>query len=266
MSDANYCVIRYMPDPGRGENLNIGILLWEPESAEFRLGFDQKAIERIVKWNPHLERESLRYIEPMLNERLSSAVAPATTRINELIEHEGGFPLNFTEPRFTTISDDEDGMDATLARLLGRVVSPRQRYAPRSTSPIDQLEKLLRPLLKARRVSRDYAFTDTGTGVKRSADFFANSGANVALDVMKLALKDAGQIRQRADAEAFKVSDVLKGTDSVNRYLVFCELRPEREYRQTNADVHTIIEGQGATVLTDMADAAGVLEDAARSV
>lgn len=265
MSEATYCVVRYMPDPGRGENLNIGILLWEVDSAEYRLGFDQKAIDRIVSWNPHLERESLRYIEPMLNERLGSAIAPATARINAMIDHEGGFPLNFTEPRFTTVADDEDGLDATLERLLQRVVKPRQRRAPQDR-PADQMARMISPLLKANKVSRNYAFGDTRTGVMRSADFFANSGANVALDIVKLALQRRNQIRERADAEAFKVSDVLGGDAPVNQYFVLCQLRPEPEYREANEEVHTIIEGQGATVLTDMNDAAGVLEDAAKSV
>jgi hypothetical protein len=265
MSEANYCVIRYMPDPGRGENLNIGILLWERESAEYRLGFDQKAIERVVKWNPHVDRDSLRYIEPMLNQRLGSAVAPATARIDEVVEHGGGFPLNFTEPRFTTVTEDEDGLDATLARLLSRVVTPRQRYAPHATSPVDQIEKMLRPLLKARKVSRDHVFAETKTGFPRSADFFANSGANVALDVVKLAYKEADRTRLRADAEAFKVSDVLGGAASVKKYVVLGQFRSDREFRRTNDEVRTIIEGQGAAVLTDMAEAAGVLEDAART-
>lgn len=126
MSEARYSVIRYMPDPGRGENLNIGILLWEEDSAEYRLSFEQKAIERVVKENPHLERDSLRYIEPMLNERLSSAVVPVTSRIKGILDHRSGFPLNFTEPRFTTVLEDENGLDDTLNRLLKRVVRPRE--------------------------------------------------------------------------------------------------------------------------------------------
>lgn len=265
MSEANYCVIRYMPDPGRGENLNIGILLWEQESAEYRLAFDQKAIERVVKWNPHLERDSLRFIEPMLNERLSSAVTPATARIGEVIEGEGGFPLNFTKPRFTTVTEDENGLDATLERLLSRVVTPRRRYAPHTASAVDQMEKMLRPLLKARKVSKDFVFAETKTGFPRSTDFFANSGANVALDVVKLAYKEADRTRQRADAEAFKVSDVLGGDAPVRKYVVLGQFRTDREFRRTNDEVRTIIEGQGAAVLTDIAEAAGVLEDAART-
>jgi DUF3037 family protein len=262
MSEAHYSVIRYMPDPGRGENLNIGILLWEEDSAEYRLSFDQKAIDRVVKENPHLERDSLLYIEPMLHERLASAVAPATARIKAILDHQG-FPLNFTEPRFTTVLEDDDGLDDTLDRLVKRVVRPRRRYSP-SKRPVEEMERKVKPLIQSRKVSRDYVLPGTKTGVRRSADFFANSGANVALDVVKLALKEADRIRERADAEAFKVADVLNGDTDVNKYFVYCQLHSAKEFADTNDDVRTIIEGQGARVLTDMDEAAEVLENAAR--
>lgn len=48
MTDAQYSVIRYIPDPGRGERLNIGILLWEDQSGEYRLELDEKAVEREI--------------------------------------------------------------------------------------------------------------------------------------------------------------------------------------------------------------------------
>jgi hypothetical protein len=263
MTDARYSVIRYMPDPGRGENLNIGILLWEEESAEFRLRFDQKAIDRVVKENPHLERDSLLYIEPMLHERLSSAVAPVTARIKGLFEHQG-FPLNFTDPRFTTILEDDDGLDDTITRLVDRVVHPRRRWGKTTQRPIEQMERRIKPLLDSQKVSRDYILPATRTGVRRSADFFANSGANVALDVVKLALKEADRIRERADAEAFKIADVLNGSSGVNSYFVYCQVHTDQEFAGTNDDARTIIEGQGARVLTDMDEAAEVLENAAR--
>jgi hypothetical protein len=263
MSNARYSVIRYMPDPGRGENLNIGILLWDEDSAEYRLRFDQKAIERVVKENPHLERDSLLYIEPMLHERLSSAVTPVTARIKGLLEHQG-FPLNFTDPRFTTVLADDEGLDDTVTRLVDRVVHPRRRWGKSSLRPVEQMERRIKPLLETEKVSRDYVLPSTRTGVRRSADFFANSGANVALDVVKLALKESRRIRERADAEAFKVSDILNGSSDVNSYFVYCQLHSAKEFAETNEDARTILEGQGARVLTDMDEAAEVLENAAR--
>ena len=258
MSEARYSVIRYMPDPGRGENLNIGILLWEETSAEYRLRFDQRAIDRVVRENPHLERDSLLYIEPMLSEQLSSAVAPATGRIKIILDEQGGFPLNLSEPRFTSVDEDEEGMDTTVERLIKRVVRPRRRFAP-AQRPIDEMARRLKPLLDDQAISRDYVFGGTKTGVHRSADFFANSGANVALDVVRLALKKADEIRLRADAEANKVFDVLEGESPVRDYVVYCQLNSAREFAGINQDARAIIEDRGARVLTDLGDAGGVI-------
>ena len=91
MSEAHYSVIRYIPDPSRGERLNIGILLWE-DSADYRLELDQKAIERVIRENPRLERDSLLYIEPMLSEQLSSAITPVPARIKGILDRQSGSP------------------------------------------------------------------------------------------------------------------------------------------------------------------------------
>ena len=262
MSQARYSVIRFMPDAGRGESLNIGILLWEAESAEHRLSLDQEAVERVIRENPHLEKDSLLYIEPMLNEQLASAVAPATTRIKKLIEGQHDFPLEITEPRFTTLPPDDENLDTTLERLVKRIVRPRRRrsHMPR---PIDLLESRLKPLLQSNRVSKRHFFDASKSGVQRRADFFANSGANVALDVLPLAITKADEIRKRADAEAFKVYDVLGGSSSVNEYLVYCQLGNDEQLAEIYGDARTVIEGQGARVMTDLDEAATALSNAA---
>lgn len=267
MSEGQYSVIRYMPDPGRGERLNIGILLWEEKSGDYRLSLDEKAIERVIRENPRLERDSLLYIEPMLSEQLSSAVAPVNARIKTILGGQKGFPLEFSEPLFTAIAPDhpeiEHGIDATLDKLVKRIVHPKRRGHSGHPSPKEQMASLLKPLIRANAVSRGYAFSATKTGVNRHVDFFANSGANVALDVLQLAVTKADEIRERADAEAYKVYDVLGGEADVNNYLVYCQFAEDRQLEGVYGDARTVIEAQGAEVLSDPQEAAEALSNAA---
>jgi Protein of unknown function (DUF3037) len=260
MSDAQYSVLRYIPDPGRGERLNIGILLWEDQSGEYRLELDEKAIDRVIRENPRLERDSLLYIEPMLTEQLSSAMAPIPTRIKGLLDGQKGFPLDISEARFTTISEDEDGLDETLERLVKRVVRPKRRgYVHKS--PAIEMSDRLKPLIRNQRVSRAYPVR-AKSGVERKIDFFANSGSNVALDVLQLAITKADEIRERADAKGMKVIDLLDGS-SVKDYLVYCHFADDRQLEDVYGEARTVIEAQGARVIDNADDAAEALENAA---
>ena len=249
MSEARYAVIRYVPDPGRGESLNIGILLWEEESAEYRLRVDQEAIERVIRENPRLERDSLLYVEPMLREQLSSAVVPATSRIKGILKDMGGFPLDLSESRFTTIAADESGLDETLDRLVERIVHPKRR-AGGGPNPHKVMERRLTRFIQNDTVARNHFFGQTKSGVRRAADFFANSGANVALDVVRLALQNADNIKLRADAEAFKIYDVLEADSGVNSYVVYCDFSTAQEVQETNDVARRVMEAQGAQVVS----------------
>ena len=261
MSDARYAVIRYVPDPGRGESLNIGILLWEERSAEYRLRVDQEAIARVIRENPKLERDSLLYVEPMLREQLSSAVVPATSRIKGILEDIGGFPLDISESRFTTVGPDESGLDDTLNRLIDRVVHPKRRSGG-GPNPLQAMDRRLAPLIRTDKVARNHFFAQTKSGVPRAADFFANSGANIALDVVRLALQKADNIKMRADAEALKVLDVLGAESQVNDYLVYCDFSEAEEFQETNDVARRVIAAQGARVISDPQEAVEVISDA----
>lgn len=261
MSDARYAVIRYVPDPGRGESLNIGILLWEEESADYRLRVDQEAIERVIRENPRLERDSLLYVEPMLQERLSSAVVPATSRIKSVLENIGGFPLDISEARFTTIGPDDAGLDITLDRLIDRIVHPKRRSGG-GPNPLKAMDRRLTPWIRKDQVARNHFFAQTKSGVPRAADFFANSGANVALDVVRLALQKADNIKLRADAEAFKVLDVLEAESQVNDYIVYCDFSEAEEFQETNDIARQVIAAQGAHVVSDPQEAVELISNA----
>src|SRR4051812_20292711 len=174
MSEASYSVIRYVPDPGRGERLNVGILLWDED--DFRVELDEKAVRRVVNQNPHLDSDALLYIRPMFTQRLSSAHVPIPTTVKRLLDGQRGFPIDLSEPRFTNV-DDEGGFDATVEWLTSRIVHPRSGGGGGGVTPTEIMERRLKPLLAREAVSRNHFFGRSKTGVRRKADFFANSGA-----------------------------------------------------------------------------------------
>jgi Protein of unknown function (DUF3037) len=255
MSEAQYSVIRYIPDPGRGERLNVGILVWGDDA--YRLRLDDRAIERVVRENPLLERDALLYVAPMLTDALEATGGPASAAVEELLAAQKGFPIDLSEPRLTAVADGSgEALEATLQALTERVVRPRRR-AGGGSSPIDQVERKLAPLVKQGAVSRNHFFAATRTGVTRTVDFFANANVNTALDVVQLELKRADEIRHRADAEAFKVFD-LKDRNDV-RFVVYCVFSDERGLRETNQNARQIIESIGAQVVTGLDEAANAI-------
>ena len=94
-------------------------------------------------------------------------------------------------------------------------------------------------------------------------DFYANSRANVALDVVNLALVRADEIRLRADAEAFKIWDLLADGD-LNEYLVYCEFPPDDKPEGLKQNATKIMESTGGRVTRDLDEAIEVLASAAR--
>lgn len=87
------------------------------------------------------------------------------------------------------------------------------------------------------------------SGIERSVDFFANHGSNIALDIVRLAVSQADEIRKRADADAFKIYDVLQGKD-VARFVAMCAFSSTDQLAKVNEDAKAIIESAGATVVT----------------
>lgn len=252
MDTAHYSVIRYMPDPGRGERLNIGVLLWVGERYQLRL--DDDAIDRVVRENPRLIRDSLLYVGPMIREALLSG-GQIPERAAELLARQRGFPVDLSEARFTDVASRE-GIDDALDALVERIVRPKRRGGGgRGYDPRKAMAKHLKPLLEQGRVERHHFFKSSGTGIGRAVDFFANSGANTALDVVKLALKEAKEIQSRADAEAFKVYDIRRENDI--RFVVYCDFSLDRSLGEANDSARKAIESTGAVVVSNPKEAAG---------
>lgn len=252
MSSANYAVVRYVGDPGRNEALNVGILLWSEMG--YRLRIDDEAVGRVIRDNPHLARDALMFLDASLALRLAEIQDAPERAIPSFLAAQGGFPVAFSESRFTTVADEGDGgLDETLDRLVTRIVRPKRRSAGFSVSPVGAVERGLSPLIKSHLIHRAHAFPASRTGVPRVADFFANSTANLALDALNLSLTRADEIRRRADAEAFKVSDVRDMNDI--RYVVYCSLSQDEKLFGTNEEAKRVLGSVGAEVVSEADEA-----------
>ena len=262
MTPAQYAVIQYIADPGRNEALNVGILLWSTQS--YRLRIDESAVARVVRENPLLERDALLYLEPTLRRQLLGAAPFSEERLRQSLEKQKGFPARLTEPRFTTLAGEEaDALDSTLDRLIDRIVRPRRRVGRSRPSPVEIFERRLRPLIRQGLVYPNYFFESSQTGIRRVVDFYANKGADVALDTLVLDIKRADSIRTRADAEAFKIEDIR--TVSPIEFIVYCDFSASDQLIEVNQNARRAIESTGAKVITDIDEAAQVLESVAKN-
>jgi hypothetical protein len=257
--DAAYSVIRYIADPARNEPLNVGILVWGAPG--YRLQIDTDALDRVIRDHPQLERDALLCLEDILSRDLAAAQQPGVGWLEELIHEHSGFPIQISDPRYTTIeADSEDALDATLARLAHRVVHPRRRFGASGVRPVDRIARELNAWIRSSVVTRDFVFANSRSGVPRSVDFFANSGRNVAVDALKLSLARGQEIKLRADAQAFKVEDIR--TENAIRYVVYCEFSNDHRLGDVNGHARKIIESAGAAILTEPTDVVTELESA----
>jgi hypothetical protein len=253
---ARYSLIRYVPDAARGEELNIGIVAWT--SHHIALDVDQQAIERVLRENPHLAKDALLGLRDRLCAELAaSAPDPAQATAAAWLSSQRGYPVVATEDRHTTVAEDNaQALAEAVDRLLARVVRPRRRHSG-SFNPGHALERSLQPLLRSHRVVRHHTFPTSRSGVARRVDYFANSSANVALDLVKLDVKSTDELLRRADAEAFKVEDIRESNDI--DVIVFCAISHDDAARDANANAEQIIGSVGARVVTSVEAAAGAL-------
>ncbi len=248
MSNANYSVIRYTADPVRNECLNIGILLWDKEGV--RVCVDDDAVARAIRYNPRLAKDALLYICPMLRRELQDK-AP-----QEVIECVRSPFLALTGPLFTELEVNEHGepsLDATLSDLLKEIVTPPKRGGSVGNDPTTHVAELLRSWLVTKKVQRNYVFHKSKSGLERKVTFFANSGSNVALDVLRLAVNTPKDIEIRGDAEARKIFDVLGG--EVNRFIVYCAVSNDPRVQAATEYAKTSITALGGEVITDATEA-----------
>lgn len=236
-----------MPDPARGERLNIGVLLWAPHHYVVRV--DDDALNRIVGEHPHLERESLYYVSSAIRERLAGD-GLVDERVNRVLSSQSGFPADLTEARYVAVTDlSPETLDEKVDNLIERVVRPVKRVGGGGGfDPRRHLMQRLKPLVKTGKVEEHWTFSTSGTGLRRAVDFYANSAVNTALDVLRLNVKRADDIRNRADAEAFKVYDIRRENDI--RYVVYCDLPLDRSLEKPADEAQKVLKSTGAAVVT----------------
>jgi ribosomal protein S12 methylthiotransferase accessory factor YcaO len=252
---ARYSLIRYVPDAARGEELNVGIVAWTER--HLALEVDQRAVERVLRENPHLAKDALLGLRDRLREELTASAPDPALAAATWLSSQRGYPVIATEDRHTTvIEDSSEALTEAVDRLLARIVRPRRRGGG-GFNPGHALERSLRPLLQSQRVVRDYTFSTSRSGVPRRVDYFANSGANIALDLVKLAVTRTDELLRRADAEAFKVEDI-RGSNDID-VVVFCAISSDDAVRDATANAEQIIGSVGARVVTSVEDAAGAL-------
>jgi hypothetical protein len=253
---ARYSLIRYIPDAARGEQLNIGILAWTEHNIVLEL--DDRAVERVIRENPHLAKDSLRGLrETLLAQATESSPRPQQSTTTWL-SAQRGYPVVATEDRHTTVAaDTPEALGEAVERLVKRVVRPRRRGGGAPFDAGQVLERELRPLLRSQRIVTDYTFENSRSGVARRVDYFANSDANVALDVVKLAVKSADEVMRRADAEAFKIEDIRHANhiDAV----VFCVVSTDDAVHDVTENAEQVIASVGARIVTNVDDAAAAM-------
>ena len=127
------------------------------ESGGYRLAIDDEAVARVVSENPRLERDALLYLLPMLERQLDSAVGNPDHDIPQFIQTQSGFPVVFSEARFTQLPQASgDALGTAISDLVNRVVHPRRRHSGGSASLVDLLDRHLRPLVRQNIVSANY--------------------------------------------------------------------------------------------------------------
>lgn len=259
MIPAHYSLIRYVPDSARGEQLNVGILAWTDQRMALEL--DERALDRVVRENPHLAKDALRDLHDRIQEELAEVGGPPPDMIASWLANQRGYPVVATESRYTTIdSGQDDALDQTVERLLARIVRPRRRHGGPHADAAHILDRALQPYVRSRKILRDHRFAASRSGISRSVDYFANSGANVALDFVKLALAKPDEILRRADAEAFKIEDIRASNDI--SVVVFCDVSTEEKVRDATADARRVISSVGAQLVTSVDGAADAMKQA----
>ncbi len=261
MIRAEYSVIRYNADPGRDEWLNIGIVLWDHQGFQVRIQGD--AINRVIRDNPHLERDALLHLESQIQAELEGHDSYDPDNLVEQLKEQPGFPVAFTEPRPTLLdTDTAQAFQKELDWLVGRIVQTKRRFGGSPQNVAMVMERKLGAYIARNVVQRHHPFATSRSGLRHTAEFYLNSSTNVAVDILGLAVQQAEIIRQRAWATAFKVNDVQTANDYI-RYYVVCQFSEQAQLAEVNRNARLAIESTGATILTDVDEAVHVIESKA---
>jgi hypothetical protein len=261
MRESAYSLIRYIGDTARNEPLNVGIVLWEPGAVRFRL--DDAALQRVITHNPHLDRKALDYLEEFLDQQIDRVEPDPDRFVQRCLEMFSDAPVVFGSPHMAMVGDEEDAVDRTMKRLLLRLVHPPRRVDAHGADETrgSYFRRRFRPLIERRIVRPDVTLLHTASNIAREVNFYANTGRNVAFDIVNLDLADFRAARERVDAQAGKIHDLLGG-DDVGQYLIYFDVG-RREHSEENRHLAiSVLSAAGANVVTENPDvAAAAMEE-----
>jgi hypothetical protein len=263
MSEAQYSIIRCVPDPARGELFNVGVIVWS--DTNFRVAVDQVAARRAARQCPGLARDAFRSLQQYLESRLGRIATFGPDRMRDFIDNQAGLPFALGEPLNTRLDRNQnDPVADVLQKLMDRLVSPQASLddALPAMQEIPPLEARLAPLLRNGRIQKDYEIRGGRSGLNRHIDYFANSAANVGMDLLALDRGGDETLLSKTDAEAYKIVDVLN-SQKVKGYYICCSFKSDSKHEGINEDLKGILESAGGKIITNIDDAASRMEAAA---
>jgi Tfp pilus assembly protein PilN len=148
-------VLRYVPNLLRDEWINIGVLLYDPETGErsLRLIEDTTEFNRVRRLHPRFDESALRGLRDHLESRFGSAIKTNGDGgpIHSTLRNGQGNPM----PHSTEWLQVLEKWDATLSQSL-QLAEPKATIADDLEEEIDRLydERVAVPRIKALRLGR----------------------------------------------------------------------------------------------------------------
>jgi len=241
-----YSVLKYRADSVRDETKNLGVILTSADGKICKVkhvsaGSLPEAVQPksiVYSWLESLDA------------RCDAGISSAEL---ETLSSELWDTLIVTSPKRTAVLNED--WNAALMSLWKSFAAPPPGGGRGNF--VSALASRLRAEINSHVVYRDHALKSSTAGIPRRVDFFANSGANVGVDHLKLALKKEDEIWMRADAEANKVRDILE-SNPVELY-VLCEFSQERTMQDVNRAARAILLKSNAKIVESVEDAKRVL-------
>lgn len=253
-----YAVVQYVPDPVADERMNIGVIAFNDDRVYSRFIRDWQRVRSFGAKDAALLQDFARSVQSVTGQQRTLAALlegePFTPDAIRMIARRWKSSIRLTEPRASLLTAAE-----LLEDIAGRFLRESKRRGGGPKSAAEILERRFRPLLDRKILAKDHPIEGSRTGIERRVDFFADSGANLALDTLRLVLTKPKEIIARADAEAFKIEDIL-GDSNAMRVIVYPELSLDERLSVVNDDAQRILKSVGATVETDLNAAAARLE------
>lgn len=230
MKPARYSLIRYIPDLARDEPINVGIVAWTETEVFVQVSSD--ALERVVHHAPHFASDAFQGYEDYLRAEVlrewpscrHDLATSAEAHLRKCVR----LPAVVTSSRFVGIEEGratDEALGLACAELVHRLVRPsRKSSSHRSIGLVDSMKRELARLIDQKKIHAEYGFDNTRSGLRQTVDFYANSGTNVALDVLAIRSDAAiDSIMMRSSAEAAKIIDI-RDKSQVSEFLVYAPI------------------------------------------